>query len=213
MIRLYKVLACTVALLGFGLDATRASAQTTYPFEATYNVETRAIPIPSYVNVFQATDTGGSIDAPYGLTTFFNSNYAVFNPDSSVFTFGPDPATYGLEGFPIGTLTLSGQGSEKLFGTISGFAAIDFANGVGSGSSTITIIGGEGRFSGATGIFSLLESNTLSLDPTAPIKGTLLVKGSFQTVPEPGTNTALVGVGALAVGLSLYSRHRSNVAV
>jgi hypothetical protein len=137
----------------------------------------------------------------------------VFNPDSSVFTFGPDPATYGLEGFPIGTLTLSGQGSDKLFGTISGFAAIDFANGVGSGSSTVTITGGEGTFSGATGIFSLLENNTLSPDPTAPIMATLFIKGSFQTVPEPGTNTALIGVGTIAVGLSLYSRRRSNVAV
>ncbi len=211
--RLYRLLACTVALVGFGLGATRASAQTTYPFEATYNVETTAIPIPSYVNVFQAIDIGESTNAPYGLTTVFNSNYAVSNSNGSVFTFGPDPATYGLEGFPIGTLTLSGQGSEKLFGTISGFAALDFANGVGSGSSTVTITGGEGRFNGATGVFSLVENDTLSPDPTAPIKATWLVKGSFQTVPEPGTNIALIGVGAIAVGLSLYSRHRSNVAV
>lgn len=211
--RLYRVLACTVALLGFGLGATRASAQTTYPFEATYNVEITAVPIPSYVNVFQATDIGESTNAPYGLTTLFNSNYAVSNADGSIFTFSPDPATYGLEGFPFGTVTLSGQGSEKLFGTISGFAALDFANGVGSGSSTVNITGGEGRFSGATGIFSLIENDIVSPDPTAPIKATFLVKGSFQTVPEPGTNTALIGVGAGALGLSLYSRRRSNVAL
>ena len=45
--RLYRVLAGALSLLGFGLGATKVSAQNTYPFKATYNVETTAIPISS----------------------------------------------------------------------------------------------------------------------------------------------------------------------
>ncbi len=39
-------------------------------------------------------------------------------------TVGPDPARFGLEGFPFGKLTLSGQGSDKLFGTETGTSTI-----------------------------------------------------------------------------------------
>lgn len=100
-------------------------------------------------------------------------NYAEFNPDTGVFTFGPDPATFGLEGLPIGTLTLSGNGSDKLFGTVSGSVSVDFENLVGTGSSTITITGGAGRFNRAIGTLDLLENATLSPDPTAPIESRL----------------------------------------
>ncbi len=193
-----------LTLLGFGSGAS-ASAQSTYPFEATYNAEITTRPIIG--NISEATDIGESADAPYGLTSWINMNYAEFNPDTGVFTFGPDPATFGLEGLPIGTLTLSGNGSDKLFGTVSGSVSVDFENLVGTGSSTITITGGAGRFNGAIGTLNLLENATLSPDPTAPIESRLTVSGSFEAVPEPKTGTGtLIAIGVIGAGFILHRR-------
>ena len=193
-----------LTLLGFGSGAS-ASAQTTYPFEATYNAEITARPIRG--NISEATDIGESADASYGLTSWINMNYAEFDPDTGVFTFRPDPATFGLQGLPIGTLTLSGNGSDKLFGTVSGSVSVNFEKLVGGGSSTITITGGAGRFNDATGTLDLLENAQLSPDPTAPIQSRLTVSGSFEAVPEPGAGIGtLVAIGAIGTGFLLRRR-------
>jgi hypothetical protein len=210
MLRLYHVWLVPAAftLLGFGPGAAKAIAQTTYPFEATYNAEitTRAIA----PNISKTSETGESADAPYGLTNLTIVNYAELDPDTSVFTFGPDPATFGLEDLPFGTFTLSGNGSDKLFGTISGSVSVDFENLVGTGSSTITITGGEGRFSGATGTLGFLENDTFSPDPTAPIQAQFSINGSFEAVPEPIPNTTVIGISAIGVGFLLHSRRNSR---
>lgn len=182
---LHRVLAFAISvLLSFGLGNTPALAQTTYQFEATYNVESMGEPIQG--DILRVGDKGESTNAPYGLTKVENSNYALFNPKTSnVIKVSPDPATFGLkgEGFLSGKLTLSGQGSDKLFGTETGTSTYDFENLVGSGSYTIIITGGEGRFRGAKGILKFSEASLLSPDPAAPIKGTWFVTGAFQTVP------------------------------
>lgn len=79
-------------------------------------------------------------------------------------------------------------------------------NLVGTGSSTITITGGEGRFIAANGTLNLLENATLSPDPTAPIESRLSISGSFQAVPEPKPNITLVGLSVIGVGFLLRSR-------
>jgi len=202
-----------LTLLGFGSGAS-ASAQTTYPFEATYNAEITTRPIIG--NISEATDIGESADAPYGLTSWINMNYAEFNPDTGVFTFGPDPATFGLEGLPIGTLTLSGNGSDKLFGTVSGSVSVDFENLVGTGSSTITITGGTGLFENATGEITFTQNDRLtSTNLTDPFEGQAILNFSVQTaqaVPEPSTNATLVGASVIGFGL-LLRRHRRKSAM
>jgi hypothetical protein len=128
-----------------------------------------------------------------------------------VFTYSADPAEFGLEGLPLDTtITLSGTGSDKLFGTNSGSTAVDFENLVGTGSGTITITGGEGKFIGAAGTLDLLENDTLSPDPTAPIEAQLTISGSFQAVPEPSPNTTVIGISAIGAGLLLHSRRNSG---
>ncbi len=207
---LYTAWAVPVALtlVGFGLEITPASAQTTYPFEATYNVEITTRPLVG--NISEATETGESVDAPYGLTNLTNLAYAEFDPNTNVFRFDSDPAALGLEGLPTGSFDLFGSGSDRLFTTISGTTQADFVNLVGTGSSTITITGGEGRFSGATGTLKLLENDTFSPDPTAPINALYAISGSIeapQAVPEPRTDATLVGIGAIGAGF-LLRRHR-----
>jgi len=200
-----------VTLLNFGLGNVRVAAQTIYPFKAVYNTEITNRPLAP--NLFESTDIGESDDAPYGLTNLTNLTYAEFDPNNSLFRFDSDPAVLGLENLPTGTFTLFGSGSDKVSGTINGTAKLDFENFVGTGSSTVTITGGSGRFSGATGILNLLENNTFTPDPTAPIKSQFAISGSFQTpqkVPEPRTNTTLI-IGAIGIGFVLR-RRRSHCA-
>ena len=194
----------TLTLLGFGSGAARAAAQATYPFEAIYNTEITFSPITPNISV--VNEIGESGDAPYGLTNFVDIIYTEFDPGTGVFTFGSDPARFGLEGLPIGTRTFFGNGSDKLFGTISGTAAIDLENLVRRGSATITITGGEGRFRGATGILDLSTNDPLTSDPTAPTRSQVLISGSSQTVPEPSSNITLIGIKVIGFGFLLQKR-------
>jgi hypothetical protein len=200
------VFGVALTLVGFGSSVTKASAQTTYPFQATYNSEitTKETNIPL---VLDTTVIGESPDAPYGLTNLIIKNYSQVDPNTGVATYNSDPATFGLQNVPFGTLTLSGQGNDKLFGTNKGTASLE------SGSGTISITGGEGRFRGATGTLDLFQTITSNPDPTgltAPIISPATISGSFvvsQAVPEPKTDAMLVGIGVIGAGLVLR-RHR-----
>lgn len=194
----------SLILVGFGLGEVKAIAQTTYPFEAVYNLEvtTKEIaPGISLVNVI-----GESDNAPYGLTNLTSMSYSQLDPATGVSTAGPDAAAFGLEGLPILTDKFFGNGDDSLIGTSTATVSSDLQNLTGSAFGTITITGGTGRFNGAEGTLTLSDSYTISPDPTAPIIGQAFVNGSFQTsekVPEPRNNAALVGIGLLGTGFLL----------
>lgn len=196
-----------VTLLGFGAGSHEAKAQTTYPFEATYNAQISNTPLNQTNTevISQTSVTGESANAPYGLTNLTINNYSSVNFATGVATYDSDPAAFGLENLPLGTLTLSGQGSDKLFGTNRGTASLEASTG------TITITGGEGRFVGATGTLDISQTITSNPDPTgvnAPIISPGTISGSFQTVPEPSTNATLIGISMIGVGFLL--RHRTS---
>ncbi|MGI2908063.1 PEP-CTERM sorting domain-containing protein [Tolypothrix sp. VBCCA 56010] len=204
------VFGVTLTLVGFGSSVTKAIAQTTYPFQATYNAEitTKETDIPL---VLDTTVRGETSDAPYGLTNLIIRNYSQVDPNTGVATYNSDPATFGLQNVPFGTLTLSGQGNDKLFGTNRGTASLL------SGSGTISITGGEGRFRGATGSLDLFQTITSNPDPTgltAPIISLGTISGSFfvpKTVPEPKTVPMLVGIGVIGAGLVLKRHRRASI--
>lgn len=107
------------------------------------------------------------------------------------------------------------QGSDtnnKVFGTASATAVLDFENLTGGGSGTVTITGGEGLFTGATGILDFSEQDIINPDPNAiSLRGKALVSGSIEAVPEPGTGTGtLVGMGVIGAGFLLRRRHRKS---
>ncbi|MBW4608693.1 MAG: hypothetical protein KME22_16180 [Hassallia sp. WJT32-NPBG1] len=196
-----------VAILSLGLGNAKAKAQTQYPFEAIYNSETILEPITA--NILKITNIGESANAPYGLTRLVNISYGNLNSNTGVITIDPDPTTFGLENFGLGNITIFGQGEDRLFGTTRGTATLDFQNLVGTVSNTINITGGNGRFSGAIGTLILSENLTLNPDPTAPVRGRPLIKGSFQTfqtVPEPRNIAAIFSIGAIGVGFLLRQR-------
>lgn len=167
-----------LTLAVFEPSATKAIAQTTYEFETVYNLEVTLREIAPSIS--EVTVVGESANAPYGLTQLMSMNYSQFDPNTGVFTSGPDAAAFGLEGLPILTDKLFGSGEDSVIGTSNATLITDFENLTGSGFGTLTITGGEGRFSDATGTLSLSDSFTLSPDPTAPLRGQTLLSTEFR---------------------------------
>ncbi len=186
---------------------TQAFAQATLPFDTFYDTEVVLEPLTP--NVSKAFISGFNPDAPYGLTNFTSTNYSQFNPQTNTFTFVPDAAQFGLEGLPIGTDAFFGSSEDRLFGSSNATAVINLANGTLDGSGTVTLTGGTGRFSNATGILNFSETESLAQDPTAPLKGKAFLSGTIEAVPEPETEMGtLVGIGV--IGASFLMRRRSR---
>ncbi|BDI15213.1 hypothetical protein ANSO36C_10150 [Nostoc cf. commune SO-36] len=197
-----------LTVIGFGANLQSAIAQTQYPFSTTYNAQTTLTPITE--NILRITSVGENVDAAYGLTKLTNIGYGEFNSNTGVIVIDSDPAEFGLDNLPSGNFAISDEGEDRLFGIVSGSAVLDFPNSVGSVNNTISITGGTGRFSGATGTLRLLESLTLgNPDITAPVTGLPLISGSiqtFQTVPEANQITGLLSMGV--IGFFILNRRR-----
>ncbi|BDI18158.1 hypothetical protein ANSO36C_39600 [Nostoc cf. commune SO-36] len=174
------------------------------------STEVTLTPIPS-TDVSKAFVSGFNPDAEYGLTNFSSiDNYSRVDPDTGNLVFVQDPAIFGLQGLPIGRDEFFGSGDDKLFGRSSATASFDFINRQLVGSGNITINGGTGNFSGATGIFNFREIESLDQDPNAPLKGQAFLSGSFQTpkkVPEPSTKATLFGMCVIGIGLMAGKRY------
>jgi len=192
----------TLTIVSFGTSAAKATAQIAYPFEATYDAAINSTLLEqTNEGVIVRTDVDGqSANAPYGLTNIDILSYTKINPTTGTATFNSDPVAVGLEGQPFGSLSLFGEGGDKLYGTIEGSASL--VQEIGTG--TITITDGEGRFDGATGSLNLTQVITSSPDPTGisqPILTLIRVEGSFQAVPEPGSVLSTLAVGIGGAGL------------
>ena len=201
-----------LALLSLGLNVTKANAQITFPFEATYKTESFFEPIRD--DVFKLTATGESTDAPYSLTSFIRMNYIERNDNIGVELIVTDATDLGIEGLPILTATFFGSGNDKLFASLSGTATRNVENFTASTLGTTTIIGGEGNFQGATGTLTLSENVTFNPNATTESNttGTAVLRGSFtvpQAVPEPGSTTTLVVTGIIGASLSLRQRRKT----
>ncbi len=197
-------------LLVFGSNAESVTAQTIYPFEESYEVSEILTPIPD-TNLFTAVVSGYNPNAQYGLTNYTVSSYVQADLSTGVVTFDIYPERFGLEGYPRGGVLYSGSGEDRIFGSSSGTATINFATGIISGFSTDTIVGGTGKFSGATGTFDVFESEPIPDDPTATVlTAQASVRGSFQTpsepVPEPSSYATIVGVGLMGAAFLRQKR-------
>jgi hypothetical protein len=201
-----------LSLASLALDATKAIAQTNYELEAVYNLEVSLSEIAP--NISAVTVVGNSLDAPYGLTQLSSMNYSQLDPSTGVSTAGPDAAAFGLEGLPLLIdRFFSNDSNDSLIGTSTATVTSNLENLTASASGILTITGGTGRFSGAVGTLTLTDNYTISPDPTAPLIGQALVRGSFQipaSVPEPENALALMGIGAISAAFLLH-RHGKPV--
>ncbi|MFN6498790.1 MAG: PEP-CTERM sorting domain-containing protein [Nostoc sp. DedQUE01] len=199
------VVPAALTLLSFGSGNEKAFAQTLFPFSGNYNVTISVEPINEKFS--RAIERAVSTDAAYGLTEYNGLVYALTDLSTGLFTFNTDPTAIGLEGFPEGFIEFSGSGANKVSGTATATALIDFVNLRGSGSGSLIITGGEGIFTGATGILDFFENDTISPNPNDPIRGQALVTGSIKVVPEPETGIGtLVAIGLIGSGFMLRRR-------
>jgi hypothetical protein len=199
--------------LSIGSNLQSAAANTIFPFNVDYETEVTITPIPNS-DVVKASVTGTNSNAPYGLTNFISENYSLINPQTGVGTFSADPIDLGLDPavFPFLTDEFFGSGDDKLFGFSKITALFDFQNFTVSGEGSINITGGAGRFTGANGTLSFTENGDFDPNPTAPILGEAIIKGSFQVphqIPEP---TTTFGLAAGVVGASLFLRRKKSKA-
>ncbi|GAA6623045.1 hypothetical protein [Scytonema sp. NUACC26] len=209
MNRSSTVAAVAFTLLGLSLTDTSAKAQTTYTFNATYEVSSTSVPITP--NVSATTISGESTDAPYGLSQVSGSTYTQIDLTTGSFRFNTDPATFSLPNLPQGKVALFGSSGNRLFGTNDATGVIDFTTLTGSATNIYTIAGGEVLFLGATGILTLAETYQLSFDPNIPTTGIARVTGTVevpftQKVPEPDNTIALIGT--MTSAFVLYRQHR-----
>jgi hypothetical protein len=201
-----------LSLASFALNPTKAIAQTNYEFEAIYNLEVSLREIAPNISV--GTVVGNSLDAPYNLTQLSSMSYSRLDPNTGVSTAGADAGAFGLEGLPLLIDRLFDNNSDdSLIGSSTATVTSDLENLTASASGILTITDGTGRFSGATGTLSLNDNYTISPDPTVPLTGQALVRGSFQipaSVPEPGSSIVLLGIGTINAALILRRHNRKT---
>lgn len=203
----YVLLAFT--FMNFAPSAALATTLTS-SFNATYDVVVTAKQITP--NLEQTFISGTSTDAPYGLTTVNAIAYTQTNFTNGLFNSNTDPNTFGLQGYPLGSITFSGNSNDSLFGNQITTGLIDFNTFNVTSSGTVTFTGGSGQFENATGTLTFSQVQPLSLQPGVALKGQAKVNGSFQVVavPEPTTNVIPLVIGAIAASVLL--RRRNQVA-
>ncbi len=196
-----------VTLVGFAPSTAQATTLTTYPFNATYDVVVTANDITP--NLEQTFISGTSTDAPYGLTKVNGLAYSQTNFTTGGFSSNTDPSTFGLQGYPSGSITFSGNGSDSLFGNQITTGLIDFNTLNVTSSGSVTITGGSGQFGNATGTLTFSQVQPLSLQPDVALKGQARVNGTLTVlVPEPRTNMIPLVMSAIAASILLRRRNR-----
>src|SRR5579883_1554052 len=190
----------TVTLVSFVSFTKNLMALTIYPFDTVYDLEEVLTPIAG-TNFIDALVLGYNPDAPYGLTNYTLKTYVKLDFETSTLTFNTDPATLGLEGFPVGSLVYSGSGADQLFGNSAGSAKPDPTTGTMMGLTTNTITGGTGQFIGATGTINVVQIDSI---PKAFSSGSIQTP---QTVPEPTATPVLIGIGLTGASFLLRRRY------
>jgi hypothetical protein len=210
--------AFALTFTGFGSNVQSAAAQTTYTFDATYDAISR---VSSFIteDITANTASGSSNNAPFGLT---KANVLLYNQTdltTGSYRFNTNPETFGLQGLPLGGVTLFGESDNKLFYEVeNGTGVVDLTTLTTRASNTVNITGGEGLFEGATGTLTsseVYQVGNLLVDPTSAIRGTVRVSGTIQVpftqkVPEPTNTAALIGMGMIGVGFGVRrQRHKA----
>ena len=167
-----------LALVCFAFSVESGKAQVIYRFETTYNVSSTSEPITQDVSVTSLS--GESSDAPFGLTKVSGLTYSQVDLVTGKLRFNTNPATFGLEGLPLGSVTLFGDNNNKLSGTNNAIGRIDFTSLKGTAKNIFTIAGGEGLFENATGIVILNEVYQISLDPNIPTIASSRANGTIK---------------------------------
>lgn len=204
---MWKVFGIAIAFAGlFAMNSGIAQAST-IPFSLTVTggVVTNGQPSPSNL-VLMETFTGSGVVAPFGTGTY---------SDMGTITFDFFPSGFGVMSATSNFVFSFNAGANTFFGTsVDTFSAPD-AFGSQANTGVLTIIGGTGKFSGASGFANAMGLSDPS--PTAPIvfSGTGLIAAPvLVTVPEPRALTLLgIAMILLAGAAGMQRRIRSSSSV
>ncbi len=189
-----------ITVLSFGSNTHKAVAQTTYPFNATFNTSSTSVPVTA--DVSGITFSGEITGSPYGLTQISGFSYSQLDSTTGSLRFNTNPGTFGLQSLPQGEVMLFGSGSNRLIATNNATGVIDFQTLRATTTNIFTITNGEGLFKGATGSLTLDEVFQISSDPAVPTTGRSQVSGTIQVpltqkVPEPNNITPILSMSVL----------------
>jgi len=206
-----KLIWSTSAFLTFCLGAftSPAMGQSIYNFTANYDTLNTSKAISSSIS--EAFITGESNDALYGLNNINGATYTQIGFTTGIFRFNTYPATFGLQGRPLGSVVFSGSGYNKLFGTDSATGIIDFSTLTATSTGAFTITGGEGMFKNAIGTLAFSEVDQLNLKPDVPFTGRAVVSGTIQIVSEPNSSSMAFSFVMFTVVGILFRRFRQPI--
>lgn len=191
-------------LLSLGLNAATASAAT-LSFNADYDILATAENLTP--NLAKISLSGTSTDAPYDLNQVSSISYSQTDFTTGAYTSNTDPTAFGLQGYQPGYVKFFGNGSDSLLAIGSGNGAIDFTNLTVTISSTLTISGGEGVFTGATGTLTSSQVVPANIQIGVDLKGQNTVSGNVKAVPEPESNMTPLVAAVVAAGMLWRRRH------
>lgn len=170
----------------FGLNTAPAKAESLLNFDSEYDFS-GSLKTLTERNLAIDTSEGFSESAKFGLTKFLVVIYAPLSDvekslqTGQQFRYSTNPEELGFSGKKTG-IELFGNGDDKLFGIISGVAAIDPQTLLENSSGEIIITGGKGRFQSASGRGTI--SSLLHINPNSSVnKGKLSFNFSF-TIPK-----------------------------
>ena len=209
----------TLSLICLGISGTQATAQTTLDFNAKFNASSQFAG-PPQGSVVPVLIAGSTSNAPLDLSQLSALSY---DPLAGIQTGGPfifstDPAVLGAPTSDPGSFTLSSSGGDSLLGNFTGTESIDFSTFKASFTADVTITGGTGRLTGATGngTFSgIFQLNPLDFSGQGPV----VVNTALtipRTVSEPstilGTVSVALGLGGLMIKKKFPSLQKSQPA-
>lgn len=171
--------------------------------------------------------TGESINSnpPFGLANFTSDTFGLplppqVNPETglptrqvSIFRANPADLSVNVPPPAFSDVYFGDDTNNKLFGLANDQAIFNFVEGTVEGFGTITIVGGEGIFEGASGQIEFTQRDVLA-PPGVSTRGEARLDFSVQVapqaVPEPKTNATLAGVGVIGTLFLLRQRRQRS---
>jgi hypothetical protein len=195
-----KILLCfsiaIASLLSFNSNADAIALK----FDATYELKGESRPINE---TFAKYESFGSIQkAPLDLNQISWIGYVRF--DSPTYAVHSSlPANLGYPNFPKGSITLSNDKGDSIFGDDFGDGILNLSKSVVNGKASFNVTGGSGQFIGTTGSLNYTFTDNLIFESDRIVipkvvmnfTGKLNTPNNKASIPEPSILLGFLSIG------------------